>query len=78
MSAYRDSLPDEMRDRYDEHIAAAARTWGRARARRDSLPPEEAAREAYMPGGPSVEEIAELIRQHRAEARAQQAEERAA
>lgn len=75
MSAYRDSLPtDEVRVRYDQAVSAAARILGRARAKRDALSPEEAAGRAYVPGGPSVEEIAELIRQHRAEARAEQAE----
>lgn len=81
MSAYRDSLPEEMRPRYDEAITAAARILGRARAKRDALTPEEAADRAFVPGGPSREEIAALIRQHRAEARAalaEQAEERAA
>lgn len=79
MSAYRDSLPnDEVRARYDQAITAAARILGRGRARRDSLTPEEAAEEAFVPGGPSVEEIAALIRQHRAEARAAQEAERAA
>lgn len=68
MSAYRDSLAPETRARYDEAITAAARILGRARARRDSLTPEEAADEAWTPGGPSREEIAALIRQHRAEA----------
>lgn len=79
MSAYRDSLPnDEVRARYDEATGAAARILGIARGRRDSLTPEEAAKEAYVPGGPSVEEIAELIRRHRAERRAAAARKEAA
>jgi hypothetical protein len=70
MSAYRDSLPLEQRPRYDQAIADAGRIWADARARRDSLPAEDAAREAYVPGGPSVEELTALIERHRAEARA--------
>lgn len=36
-----------------------------ARARRDSLPVDQAAREAWTPGGPSVDEIAAAIRAQR-------------
>lgn len=50
-------------------VAAFGRTLRQARTIRDSLPPREAARLAYTPGGPSVDEIEALIRQHRAEAR---------
>lgn len=53
-----------------EQITAAAQLFAAARARRDSLSPEEAARQAYVPGGPSVEEIAALIRELRGEQRA--------
>ncbi|MBG0825764.1 hypothetical protein HS048_34330 [Planomonospora sp. ID91781] len=70
MSAYRDSLTPEQQVVYDRCCAEAAFVIARARARRDSLPVMEAAREAYIPGGPSVEEIAEIIRSHREEARA--------
>ena len=73
MSAYRDSLPGGEMVTKEEAFTAAARIWAEGRARRDSLTPEQAAREAYVPGGPSVEEIAELIRQQRARARAKQA-----
>jgi hypothetical protein len=51
----------------------AGRILAAARAERDAMTPEDAARAAYSPGGPPVEEIAALIRQHRAEARAQNA-----
>lgn len=46
------------------------RTLRQARAIRDSLPPREAARLAYTPGGPTVDEIEALIIRHRTEARA--------
>lgn len=78
MSAYRDSLTPDQQPVYDEARSSLLRTWGRASVRRDSLSPEDAALEAYTPGGPSVEDIAELIRRHRAEARAKQAAEVAA
>lgn len=71
MSAYRDSLTPEARAVYDERIAAAARILGRARARRDALPARQAAEAAYVPGGPSVDELEALILRHRAEAAAQ-------
>lgn len=71
MSAYRDSLAPETRAVYDQHIAAAARILGRARAERDALPAREAAEAAYVPGGPSVDELEALILRQRAEALAQ-------
>ncbi|WP_017972486.1 hypothetical protein [Actinopolyspora halophila] len=47
-----------------ECIDRAGKILARARARRDSLPPREAAEEAHYPGGPSVDEIeAQIIRQ---------------
>lgn len=55
-----------------DQIRGAARVLALARAERDAMSPEEAARAAYEPGGPSVEEIAATIRRHRAEARAAQ------
>ncbi|GLY81885.1 hypothetical protein [Actinoallomurus iriomotensis] len=54
---------------YVQAVANAAQVLADARAHRDSLTPEAAAAEAYVPGGPSVDEIAALIRRHRAEAR---------
>ncbi|MDN3356029.1 hypothetical protein [Actinomadura sp. DC4] len=54
---------------YAQAIADAAQVLADARAHRDSLTPEQAAAEAYVPGGMPVEEIAALIRRHRAEAR---------
>lgn len=71
MSAYRDSLPPEQRPAYDRAVKAAGQILSRARAERDSLPPREAAERAYVVGGMSVDEIEALIRQHRAEARAE-------
>ncbi|MGW4663250.1 hypothetical protein [Streptosporangium sandarakinum] len=79
MSAYRDSLTGEQQAIYDQACAGAAFVMARARRRRDSLPVEAAAREAYIPGGPSVEELADLIRAQRERARARLAtKERAA
>ena len=52
---------------YEEAIAAAARVLADARARIATLTAEEVAREAYVPGGPSVEELAEKVRRLRAE-----------
>lgn len=49
-----------------DRIAEAGRILARARARRDSLTPAEAAREAYVPGGPPLEELAAAIRAQRA------------
>ncbi|WP_326646575.1 hypothetical protein OG884_18280 [Streptosporangium sp. NBC_01755] len=71
MSAYRDILRPEQRPLYDQAIGGAASILGRARGVRDSLTPEEAAERAYVPGGPSREEIAALIRQLRAETHTQ-------
>lgn len=70
MSAYRDSLPAHQREIYDRVTASAGRILSEGRALRDSLPAEEAARLAFVPGGLSVEELTALIEQHRAEARA--------
>lgn len=61
-----------------DRIRAAARVLAAARAARDRLTPEDAARAAYTPGGPSIAELADRIRRHRAEARAQSAADRAA
>lgn len=54
---------------YTQAIADAAQVLADARAHRDSLTPEQAAAEAYVPGGRSVEDIAALIRHQRTEAR---------
>lgn len=51
-------------------IAAAAWILAAARAERDAMTPDAAARAAYVPGGPSVAELAARIRAHRAAARA--------
>lgn len=56
----------------DQALSEAAQVLANARARRDSLSPIAAAREAYVPGGMSVDEIAALIRSQRAEARRSQ------
>lgn len=71
MSAYRDSLPAETLPRYDEAIQRAAVILGHARARRDSLPVEQAAAAAYIPGGPTIPELIERITRDRAEARSE-------
>lgn len=41
----------------EQCIKAAGAALARARARRDSLPPREAAEEAWTPGGPTVDEL---------------------
>lgn len=48
-----------------KQIAAAGQALAAARARRDSLTPEQAAAEAHVPGGPTVEELTERIRAQR-------------
>lgn len=47
-------------------IAAAGRALAAGVARRDSLSPRAAAEEAHVPGGPSVEELEQRIRDRRA------------
>lgn len=53
----------------DEAFDVAARIFAAARARRDSLPARQAALEAHVPGGLSVEELMVLITQQRERAR---------
>lgn len=48
-----------------EAISAAARIFVEACRVRDSLPVEEAARQAYTPTGPSIEELEQRIRAQR-------------
>ncbi|WP_336206940.1 hypothetical protein [Nonomuraea sp. LPB2021202275-12-8] len=45
----------------EDALAAAGRILAEARARRDALSPEEAARAAYVPGGRYMEELAAII-----------------
>ncbi|WP_433415090.1 hypothetical protein ACQP1V_36400 [Microtetraspora malaysiensis] len=54
----------------EQAIAEAAQIFADARARRDSLPADQAAAEAYVPGGPSIEQITDLINRMRADVRA--------
>lgn len=54
---------------YEQAVADVAQIFAQARARRDALSPERAAAEAYVPGGPSVDELTALIRDQRAAAR---------
>lgn len=49
-----------------EAISEAGWVLAQGTARRDSLTPEEAARAAHVPGGPSVDELAARIRSQRA------------
>lgn len=49
----------------DAALDAAAQTYVDAVARRDALSPRDAATAAYVPGGPSVDEIEDDIRQMR-------------
>lgn len=46
-------------------IETAGRILAAARERRDSLTPQQAAQAAHIPGGPSVEHLAEQIRRQR-------------
>ncbi|GAA4100740.1 hypothetical protein [Nonomuraea soli] len=55
---------------FDTLLGEAAQIFADARARRDALTPEEAAAEAYVPGGLSLEDLTEKIRRQRQEARA--------
>lgn len=48
-----------------EAIEAAGQALARARARRDSLPPAQAAELAWRPGGPDLVEIENMIRAQR-------------
>jgi hypothetical protein len=52
----------------DEAIAAAGRVLANARARQGALTPREAAEEAYVPGGPPVDELEARIRRRREQA----------
>jgi hypothetical protein len=63
---------------WPEACAAAGAALRAGRIARDSMSPRDAALAAHRPGGPSVDEIEALIRQHRAEARAALAAQRAA
>lgn len=62
MSAFRDSLSPGARPRYDQAIGEAAEVFAAARRKRDDLyaagGAEAVARAAYVPGGPSIEELA--------------------
>lgn len=51
----------------EEAMRAAAAVYSRALTRIAHLTPEEAADAAYIPGGKSREELAELVRRLRAE-----------
>lgn len=53
---------------YEQAICNAARVLAAARMRIARLTPEEVAQQAYIPGGPSVEELAAKVRRLRAEA----------
>lgn len=56
----------------DAAIEGAGRILAAGYAHMDSLTPDEAAREAYVPGGPTVEELAERIRARREPANGRQ------
>ncbi len=51
---------------YEQAIQDAAHILAAARAHLATLTPEQAAAEAYSPGGPSIEELAARIRLLRA------------
>lgn len=50
----------------DEAFEEAGRIWAAGCARQAALSPREAAEEAYVPGGPSVDDIETAIRVERA------------
>jgi hypothetical protein len=50
----------------EQAVAAAGEQWAEALLLRDSLPVSEAARLAYTPTGPSIEELEAEIRAQRA------------
>lgn len=52
---------------YEEAVTAAARVLADARAHQATLTAEQAAAEAYRPGGPPVAELADKIRRLRAQ-----------
>lgn len=49
----------------DAALDEAAQVYVDALAVRDAKPPRQAAEDAYVPGGPSVEELERRIRAHR-------------
>lgn len=49
-------------------LEAAARALVEGCAQQDALTPRQAAEEAHRPGGPSVDELEQLIRAERAQA----------
>lgn len=57
----------------DAALDAAAQVLADGRAARDALTPRKAAEAAFVPGGMSVDQIEQLIRQQRDEARAEAA-----
>ncbi|HSX68773.1 hypothetical protein [Nocardioides sp.] len=57
-------LPEGSKTR-EECIAAAGRALAEARALCAAMTPREQAEAAYQPGGPSVEEIEDRIRERR-------------
>jgi hypothetical protein len=64
MTAFRDSLPDDAtRDRFDVAMDGGGKVLASARRTRDELYAREGAlgvaRAAFVPGGKSVEELAE-------------------
>lgn len=58
---------------FDQLLTEAARIFADSRRRRDALSPEQAAEEAFIPGGRwrTARDLAEFIRQQRVEARAE-------
>lgn len=82
MSSRRDSLPDDAtRARFDRAMDELGRTFAHARRQRDELYQREGstgvARAAWVPGGPSIQELAEgyevLVQEARGQRREAQA-----
>lgn len=63
MSQLRDSLSEQARPGYDAAVQALGNQFAAARRKRDELYQREGAmgvaRAAYVPGGPSIEDLAE-------------------
>ncbi|MFI5062773.1 MAG: hypothetical protein ACHP9Z_02165 [Streptosporangiales bacterium] len=76
MSAIRDALTPEKQAGYDAAIDEFGKAWAAARHRRDERYATGGARAvaeaAYVPGGPSVEELAEGYEQLAQQAREKQ------
>lgn len=70
-----EDLNPSQRARYEQAIDAAAQVLADVRARMAALTPRQAAEEAYVPGGPSVDDLEAKIQELRAHIQRQQKED---